>query len=209
MKSALNLEQDALSNMMLLNLLNTNILTSSFHDLYEAGISISQGAPIPTAIIGGLTLIYGAAVALNYMSYAVMKEKILARGKWDLNICCGFTDGGGVNADVFRHSDLPNYVHLDDIYHLPFRTGEFDTILCSHTIEHVDKPVEFFDELQRVGKQVTIVLPPLWDFSAALNILEHRHVFLTMKKEHHSLPPFVKLPLAGWVQKVIGQRMHA
>ena len=145
---------------------------------------------------------------LNYLSYRVLKRRILNREVWDLNICCGKTDGGGVNADVVQHAEVPNFIQVD-IERLPFADKQFENVLCSHTIEHVENPQQFFDELQRVGQKVTVVLPPLWDVSAALNILEHKWIFLTFRKEHATLPPHVPLPFAGLVQKRIGQRMHA
>src|SRR5690606_13647879 len=147
--------------------------------------------------------------ALNLISYSYLKERTLLRRRWDLNICCGKTDGGGVNADIVRHADVSNFVLLDSVYDLPFEDGAFETVLCSHTIEHVEDPDRFFAELQRVGSDVTLVIPPLWDLSAAFNVLEHRWLFLTMRKEHDRLPPRVRLPLAGPVQRLLGQRMHA
>jgi hypothetical protein len=144
----------------------------------------------------------------NVLSYRLMKQRILDRQSWGLNICCGTTDGGGVNADVMRHAELPRFV-LVDVYRTPFREDEFETVLCSHTIEHVEDPERLFDELQRIGDEVTLVLPPLWDFTAAFNLLEHRWLFLTFKKEHTTLPPYVRLPLARTVQRLLGQRMHA
>lgn len=147
---------------------------------------------------------------LNVLSYGILKGRIIRqRPRWDLNICCGKTDGGGVNADIVRHMDVPNYVQVEDIYALPFEDGQFEHVLCSHTIEHVDDPERFFRELQRVGKHVTLIIPPMWDLSAAFNVLEHRSLFLTLKKEHHTLPPFVPLPLAATIQRTFGQRIHA
>lgn len=146
---------------------------------------------------------------LNLLSYSLLKRRVLQRRRWDLNICCGKTDGGGVNADIVRHRALPHFVLLDSIYDLPFEDGQFETVLCSHTMEHVEDPDRFFAELQRVGREVTLVLPPLWDLSAVLNVLEHRWIFLTLRKEHTALPPHVRLPLAGWLQRRIGQRIDA
>jgi len=137
----------------------------------------------------------------NWLSYKLLKDRILKRKKWDLNISCGKTNGGGTNADIVKHADLPNFILLTDIYHLPFKTGQFKTVLCSHTIEHVDDPTAFFSELKRVGQYVTLVIPPLWDITAALNILEHRWVFLTFKKEHTTLPLRVYLPFADFIKK--------
>ncbi|MBD3258440.1 methyltransferase domain-containing protein [candidate division GN15 bacterium] len=146
---------------------------------------------------------------LNQVSYNLMKSRILKRRTWDLNICCGMTDGGGINADIVRHADVPRFVRIADIYKLPFDDNQFEHVLCSHTIEHVDDPERLRGELHRVGKQVTFVLPPLWDITAALNVLEHRHIFLTARKEHASLPRYVKLPLAAPIQRWIGQVIHA
>ena len=146
--------------------------------------------------------------ALNILSYWVLKTRTLRRQRWDLSICCGRTDGGGVNADIVRHADVPRFVTVD-VYHLPFRDGAFDSVLCSHTLEHVDDPKALSRELALVGRRVTVVVPPLWDLSAALNLLEHRWLFLTLRKEHQTLPRHVPLPLAHAIQRQLGQRLHA
>lgn len=145
----------------------------------------------------------------HFISYKLEKTRILESQKWDLNICCGKTDGGGINADIFMHKILPNFRLINNIYKLPFANKDFDNVLCSHTIEHVDDPEAFFTELQRVGEQVTIVVPPLYDIAAALNIFEHQHIFLTFKKEHHNLPRYIRLPFAKALQNKIGQINHA
>jgi len=147
--------------------------------------------------------------ALNILSYRILKKRILRKRKWDLNICCGKMDGGGINADIIPHANVPRFVQIDSVYSLPFRDHEFETVLCSHTMEHVEDPTAFFKELTRIGKQVTIVLPPLWDLAGTLNIFEHRWIFLSFKKEHHRLPRHVRLPLSRTVQRILGQRIHA
>lgn len=146
---------------------------------------------------------------LNFISYQLMKQGILKRQSWDLNICCGKTDGGGVNADIMDHASVNNYVHLDNIYNLPFADKQFEHVLCSHTIEHVEEPESFDRELRRVGENIIYVIPPLWDLSAAFNFFEHRWLFLTLKKEHKTLPRYIKLPFSHKVQSLIGQRIHA
>lgn len=145
----------------------------------------------------------------NYVSYFLGKKRILNGHKWDLNICCGKTDGGGVNADIVKHQDLPRFIQVNDIYNLPFGNDQFETVLCSHTMEHVDDPELFYTELQRIGKQVTLVVPPLYDLAAVLNILEHKWIFLTFKKKHQQLPRHIKLPFAHGYQRLFGQRNHA
>jgi SAM-dependent methyltransferase len=145
----------------------------------------------------------------HYVSYYIEKKKILNSQKWDLNICCGKTDGGGLNADILEHAELPRFKKIDSIYNLPFDDNEFDTVLCSHTIEHVDDPRGFFAELQRVGKELTLVVPPLYDLAAVFNVGEHKWIFLTFKKRHHALPRYMKLPFSDFVHTSCGQKNKA
>ncbi len=148
---------------------------------------------------------------LNLLSYRVMGGFIRnRRKKWDLNICCGKTDGGGVNVDIVKHAEIPNLVVVDDIYNLPFQPNQFAHTLCSHTIEHVEDPKAFYEELDRVSENVTMVVPPLWDLSAVLNVVEHRWIFLTFSKEHvNQLPNYIVLPFARGLQEKRGQKIRA
>jgi ubiquinone/menaquinone biosynthesis C-methylase UbiE len=84
-------------------------------------------------------------------------------------------------------------------------------VLCSHTLEHVDDPAAMFAELRRVGRRVTILVPPLWDLAAALNPFEHRVIFLTFATRHedHVLPRYVRYGFGRWVQSLRGQRVIA
>lgn len=52
-------------------------------------------------------------------------------------------------------------------------------------------------------------VPPLWDIAAVCNLLEHKWVFLTLKKEHNQLPPHFRLPFSLWLQRFLGQRVRA
>lgn len=146
----------------------------------------------------------------NHVSYRLIKNRVLAERRWDYNICCGTTDGGGVNADIVQHADVPRFELVSDVTRLPHNAGTFDTVLCSHTLEHVDDPAGMFRELQRVGKRVTILVPPLWDLAAALNPFEHRVIFLTAASRHDDrLPPFIRYSPARWLQARLGQRIDA
>jgi ubiquinone/menaquinone biosynthesis C-methylase UbiE len=100
-------------------------------------------------------------------------------------------------------------VLVKDIYNLPFKDKKFKTVLCSHTIEHVDDPEKFLKELKRVGKEVVIVVPPLYDIGAVLNVLEHKWIFLSFRKEYSKLPKHIKLPLSRTIQKQFGQLINA
>jgi len=146
----------------------------------------------------------------NHVSYRLIKNRVLDERRWDYNICCGTTDGGGINADIVQHAELPRFELVSDVNALPHAEGAFDTVLCSHTLEHVDDPAAMFRELQRVGKRVTILVPPLWDLAAALNPFEHRVIFLTAASRHDDrLPPFIRYIPARWLQDRLGQRIDA
>jgi SAM-dependent methyltransferase len=148
-------------------------------------------------------------VFLHWFSYRHLKNDIVRRRRWDLNICCGKVDGGGINADIVQHSDVPNFVQLDSIYALPFADQQFDVVLSSHTAEHVDDPDRFDSELRRVGKTVVYILPPIWDVAASLNFLEHKWLYLTVRKVHYRMPKRVPLPFARQLQARVGQRITA
>ena len=42
---------------------------------------------------------------------------------------------------------------------LPFSDKEFDYIICAHVIEHVNDPIFFKNEIERIGKSGYIELP--------------------------------------------------
>ena len=150
-------------------------------------------------------LFYG----LHWLSYAVLKGRILRQRRWDLNICCGKTDGGGVNADIVEFGEINNFCKINDVYSLPFGDGEFEWVMSSHTVEHLEEPAAFDWVVRGVGKNVVYIVPPLWDVGAMLNMHQHKWVFLTLKKKHHRLPRYVRLPLARTIQRVWGQRIKA
>jgi len=166
-----------------------------------------------------LLLNTAAAIALlglvlwctNQLSYRILKNRVLGERTWDYNICCGTTDAGGINADIVQHATVPNFELVRDVTALPHRDQAFDQVICSHTLEHVDNPMAMFRELQRVGKSVTILVPPLWDLGAAFNPAEHRVIFLTLRTRHDNhLPPYIAYAPARWLQDVVvGQRIDA
>lgn len=173
-------------------------------------IELSEILTQPSTISAlAISIVCAMGKTCNFISYTLMKDRIITRNQWDLNICCGKTGAGKINADIVKHGRVPNFVLIDDIYNLPFADKQFKQVLCSHTMEHVERPDLFFRELRRVGESVTIILPPLWDVFAAFNFFEHKWIFLTMCKTHHSLPTYRHLLLAGHFHKLIGQRLKA
>jgi len=160
-------------------------------------------------ILAGAGLLYALFYVLNRLSYFHLKKRVLDSRTWPLNICCGHTDGGGINADIVCHHPVHNFVLVENIYNLPFRDKQFEQVLCSHTIEHIEDPLAFHRELSRVAWQVTYLVPPLWDITAAFNILEHRWLFLTFRHVHQQLPRHIALPLARTYQRYFGQKVAA
>ena len=148
-------------------------------------------------------------LSVHTLSYRILKNRTINKRIWDLNICCGKTDGGGVNADVMKHIDVPNFVQITDIYHLPFRDKQFKKALCSHTIEHIENPERFHRELSRVAEEVTLIIAPLWDVGSVINVFEHKWIFLSFRKNHTSLPRHIRLPGSRAVQSRIGQQIRA
>jgi len=160
--------------------------------------------------LGTTSLVILAAWCAHYASYQFIKNRALRERKWDYNICCGTTDGGGINADIMKHGEVPRFELVNNVTRLSHPDGAFEHVLCSHTLEHVPDPKAMFRELRRIGKNVTILVPPLWDFTAALQPLEHQVIFLTLKSRHlNSLPPFVRYWPARWLQRSLGQRIEA
>lgn len=161
-------------------------------------------------VLGTASVVIVAAWCAHYASYQFIKNRALRERKWDYNICCGTTDGGGINADIMKHGEVPGFELITDVTKLPHPDGAFQHVLCSHTLEHVPNPEAMFRELRRIGRNVTVLIPPLWDFTAALQPLEHQVIFLTLKSRHENrLPPFIRYWPARWLQAALGQRIEA
>ncbi len=147
-------------------------------------------------------------IIANVVDYRLLKSYYTKHKKWDLNICCGNIDLRGTNADVVKR-ELPNFVLIKDMHKLPFKDKEFENVVCSHTLEHLENPERFYSELKRVGKNVTILIPPLWDIGCMVVFREHKWQFLTLKTKHvNYLPKKFKLPF-WWYQKRFGQTVKA
>lgn len=60
-----------------------------------------------------------------------------------------------------------------DATDMPFKDKVFDYVICSHLLEHVEKPDQVINEIMRVGKAGYIEVPyegssKIWDFSTHL-----------------------------------------
>ena len=97
-------------------------------------------------------------------SIQTINEIIQKNLKWKvLDIGCGYTanKNATVIADV---QDLSNF-YLNKTFvkitdkKLPFKDGEFDFVIASHVIEHVEDFSFFIKELERVAKKGYVELP--------------------------------------------------
>tara|TARA_Y200000002_G_C22493319_1_gene583979 strand:- start:103 stop:759 length:657 start_codon:yes stop_codon:yes gene_type:complete len=67
-------------------------------------------------------------------------------------------------ADIHDYkSDFQNlnltFTQIEPDKKLPFKDKEFDYVICTHVIEHVNDPIFFKKEIERVGKSGYIELP--------------------------------------------------
>lgn len=66
---------------------------------------------------------------------------------------------------------------------LPFADGEFDTVVCTHTLEHVRNLGRAVSELRRVGKRLLVIVPHQrpykYTFDLHLNFFPYPHSLLS------------------------------
>jgi len=76
------------------------------------------------------------------------------------------------------------------IEELPFADDEFDTVICTHVIEHVLEPKKAIAELRRVAAKRVIIIVPRereyrYTFNPHFNFYPYTHAFL---REVHPIP---------------------
>jgi ubiquinone/menaquinone biosynthesis C-methylase UbiE len=77
-----------------------------------------------------------------------------------------------------------------NIEKLPFRNGEFDTVICAHTLEHVQNIFAAISELRRVTKKRLIVIVPKqrpykYTFDLHLHFFPYEHSLRTIMISNH------------------------
>jgi SAM-dependent methyltransferase len=70
-----------------------------------------------------------------------------------------------------------------EIEHLPFGDGEFDTVICTHTLEHILNLSTAISELRRVARRKLIAVVPRereykYTFNPHFNFFPYTHSFL-------------------------------
>lgn len=106
-----------------------------------------------------------------------------------LDIACGdglltqrldHADGRvAIGADVYvnpRARDRALRLAAADLEHLPFPDGSFDTVISTHTLEHVQHLAAAIDELRRLARRrLVIVVPRQRPYRVTFN--QHLHFF--------------------------------
>ncbi|MDB5523155.1 MAG: putative methyltransferase [Rhizobium sp.] len=77
------------------------------------------------------------------------------------------------------------------IENLPFADGEFDTVICTHVIEHVLEYREAIAELRRIARKRLVIVVPReresrYTFNPHFNFFPYTHSFL---RAVHPVPP--------------------
>jgi len=101
---------------------------------------------------------------LKRTSIKSINKKLKENPEWNiLDIGCGFTANQYANtiADI---QDLSNFYNDKKFIRitekkLPFKDNEFDFVITSHVIEHVEDFQFFIHEIERIAKQGYIELP--------------------------------------------------
>ena len=107
-----------------------------------------------------------------------------------LDVSCGDYPQGTCNLDfnvdgitAQRHEGAvhlaltPNFVK-GECCHLPFRTGTFELVRCTHTIEHLDNPVALVREMARVSHHhIQVITPFKYGLYSAMGPFSKRKFF--------------------------------
>ena len=147
----------------------------------------------------------------------LLKEK----SNWNiLDIGCGYT--ANINANVVADAqDLSHFykdrkfVQIED-RNLPFLDNEFDFVVSSHVIEHVEDFEFFIKELERISKKGYIELPSrLADNIVFENESDHIWWFkfddekkeLIVSKKNQLIEPFLSVASAKNLEKIFRESL--
>ena len=140
---------------------------------------------------------------------------------WNIaDIGCGYraNENASVIADVQDLSHFynnKNFVKIND-KKLPFKDKEFDFVIASHVIEHVDDFEFFIKELERISSKGYIELPSrLGDNLVFENKKDHIWWFvyddinnqLIVSKKNELINPFMTVSMAKSLEKVFRESL--
>ena len=147
---------------------------------------------------------------LRRTSINSINQKLKENSNWNiLDVGCGYT--ANKNADVIADiQDLSNFYKDKKFVRilekkLPFKDNEFDFVIASHVIEHVEDFQFFIKEIERISNQGYIELPTrLEDNLVIENLKDHIWWFkyddelktLLVSKKNQILEPFASVSTA-------------
>jgi len=158
---------------------------------------------------------------LQRTSIDSVNKKLKENPNWKvLDIGCGYTanENATVVSDV---QDLSNFYKSKQFVKitekkLPFKDNEFDFVITSHVIEHVDDFQFFISEIERISKKGYIELPTkLGDNLVFENSNDHLWMFeyddnsniLLASKKQEFIEPFVSVSTAKKLEKIFRQSL--
>ena len=137
-----------------------------------------------------------------------------------IDIGCGYTANKNATtiADVKNYSDFykdKNFVQVD-AKKLPFKDNEFDFVIASHVIEHIDDFKFFITELERIARKGYIELPTrLGDNLVYENVKDHiwwfvfddTNNYLVESKKNQLIEPFITVSMARLFNQIFRESM--
>ena len=158
---------------------------------------------------------------LRRTSINTINLKLKNNPNWNiLDIGCGYT--ANKNAKIVADTqDLSNFYKDKKFIRitkkkLPFRDNEFDFVITSHVIEHVDDFQFFIKEIERISKQGYIELPTrLGDNLVIENLKDHIWWFkydddlnlLIVSKKNQILEPFINVSTAKKFESIFRESL--
>jgi ubiquinone/menaquinone biosynthesis C-methylase UbiE len=158
---------------------------------------------------------------LKRTSLNSINKKLKENSNWNiLDIGCGYTANEYANtiADI---QDLSNFYKTKKFIKitdkkLPFKDNEFDFVITSHVIEHVEDFQFFIKEIERITKQGYIELPTrLGDNIVFENLKDHIWWFkyddesnlLLVSKKNQILEPFVSVSTSKKLETIFRESL--
>ena len=160
-------------------------------------------------------------ILLRRTSINLVNETLKKNKNWKiLDIGCGYTanENANVIADVQDLSDFykeRNFIKINE-KKLPFKDKEFDFVIASHVIEHVNDFQYFIKELERISNRGYIELPSrLGDNLVYENKNDHVSWFifddvnsqLVGSKRNQLIDPFITVSTAKLFEKVFRESL--
>ena len=160
-------------------------------------------------------------ILLRRTSINLVNETLKKNKNWKiLDIGCGYTanENANVIADVQDLSDFykeRNFIKINE-KKLPFKDKEFDFVIASHVIEHVNDFQYFIKELERISNKGYIELPSrLGDNLVYENKNDHVSWFifddvnsqLVGSKRNQLIDPFITVSTAKLFEKVFRESL--